>query len=172
MTHSFPFRTLFLGLILCFAAVHTGFAQDADFKIINVHPATGSEDIKVGSSWRKDLPRRMQASLMVTEDMPTTGVFVKAYFYNKDNKLVASYPRPNPIWVSTVHGMEEVALPRALTHGKITDVYFALPEDLQAKHWTTILVVFGNKDQVAATALPNSTLPILEFPEKSNVAVK
>ena len=169
MSHSSRFRTFSLGLILFLVATAAVHAQDTDFKIVNVHPANGSEDIKVGSSWRKDLPRRMQVSLMVTADTPTNGVFVKAYFYNKDNKLVASSPRPNPIWASTVHGMEEVGLPRTLTHGKITDVYFALPEDLQAKHWTTMLVVFGNKDQVAATALPNSALPMLDFPERAQV---
>ena len=169
MSPSSRFRAFFLGLVLCLVTA-AGRAQDTDFKIVNIHPASGSEDIKVGSSWRKDLPRRMQVSLVVTADTPTNGVFVKAYFYDKDNKLVASYGRPNPIWASTVHGMEEVGLPRTLTHGKVTDVYFALPEDLQAKHWTTMLVVFGNKDHVAATALPNSVLPMLEFPEKAQVA--
>jgi hypothetical protein len=170
MSQPFSIRAFSLGLVLLLVPTAVVHAQANYFKIINVHSTSGSDDIKVGSSWRKDLPHRVQVTLMVTADMPSNGVFVKAYFYNKDNKLVASYPRPNPIWASTVHGMEEVSLPRNLTHGKIMDVYFALPEDLQAKHWTTVLVVFGDKGSVAATALPNTALPMLDFPEKAQVA--
>ena len=168
MKSSFPFRAFFLALVLWAVAVGVARAQD-DYKVVSMHPFSSHEEIRVGSGWRKDLPQRMQVSLQVKFDTPAASIFVKAYFYDKDDKLVASYPKPAGIWTSTPHGTAEVSLPPTLPRG-ITNVYFALPEDLQAKKWTTMLVVFGDKTKVTASALPATALPKLDFPEKAKLA--
>ncbi len=162
------FQAFFLALLLGAAAAPAARAQD-EFRVVSLHPFSSHEEIKVGSGWRKDLPQRMQVSLQVASETPSGSVFVKAYFYDKDNKLVATYPRPASIWTSTPHGTAEVGLPPTLPRG-ITNVYFALPEDLQAKKWTTMLVVFGNSTKAVASALPATALPKLDFPEKAKVA--
>lgn len=160
-------RVSLLVLTLCAVTTRTIRAQDA-YRVVSIHPFSSHEEIKVGSGWRKDLPQRMQVSLQVKFDTPAASVFVKAYFYDKDDKLVATYPKPAEIWTSTPHGTAEVALPATLPRG-ITNVYFALPEDLQAKKWTTMLVVFGDKTTVAASALPASALLRLNYPEKAKI---
>ena len=168
MSITFWFRASALTLALWAVTALSARAQD-EFRIVNVHQTTSNDLIKVGTGWRKDLPRRMQVSLQVLADTPSSSIYVKAYFYDHDAKLVGTYNSPNSIWTSTGHGIDEVKFPAVLPHGKITDVYFALPEDLQAKKWTTILVVFGNDTKAAAFALPGSELPKLDYPEKSKV---
>ena len=158
---------VFVPALLLWAAAPAVHAQ-TNYRIVSIHPFSSHEDIKVGSGWRKDLPQRMQVSLQVPFDTPASSIFVKAYFYDKDDKQVASYPKPNSIWTSTPHGTAEVGLPPTLPRG-ITNVYFALPEDLQDKKWTTMLVVFGDNKQVAANSLPATALPRLNFPEKAKV---
>ena len=144
-------------------------AQDT-FKVLGIRQTFSADLIKVGNDWRKDLPRRLEVALQVHADTHASSVFVHAYFYDKDDHLVATCNKPNAIWTTTQKGIQEVELPEPLSASRINNVYFALPEDLQAKKWTTVLVVFGNKENVAATAMPSSELPKLEFPEKSKLA--
>ena len=164
------FQVTALAISLCLPA-GLGFAQQPqqqdDFKIVGVRTFTSNDLIKVGAAWRKDLPRRIQATLRVDADTPASGIFVKAYFYDHDNQLVGSYPRPNNIWTSTGKGIEEVGLPATLLRTKNTDVYFAIPEDLQTKKWATVLVVFGNPSKVATSANPATAISKLDFPEKA-----
>ena len=143
-------------------------AQDA-YKVANIRQTMSSDLIKVGKDWRKDLPRRLQVTLQVGADTPAASVFVHAYFYDKDNLLVATLKGPNTIWTSTPKGIQEVLLPPTLTRFKNTDVFFALPEELQAKKWTTVLVAFGDSTKAAAMSMPVSELPKLDFPEKAKL---
>ena len=163
-----PLR-IFLPALILWAATASALHAQADFRIVSIHPFMSRESIKVGSVWRKDMPQRMQVSLQVLADTPSSAVFVKAYFYDKDDKLVASSSAPNSIWTSTARGTEEVSVPATFPHGKVTNVYFAPPDDPQGKQWKTILVVFGNDTKVAANSLPASELPKLDFPEKAKV---
>src|SRR5690606_9980001 len=99
--------------------------------------------IKVGKEWRKDLPRRIQVSLRVNEDMPSRGVTVKAYFYDENQKLVFTANQPNPVWTQTPRGIGEVLLPDELKRNKTFEVYFALPEKVTEAKWKSMVVVFG-----------------------------
>jgi hypothetical protein len=164
----FRFRVPAVGFVLWLALANPGYAQD-DFKIVGLRPVWSTDLIHVGSDWRKDLPKRMLVSLRVSADTPASAIFVKTYFYDHDDKLVGSYGKPNSVWTSTARGLEEVGLPKTLSHLKATDVYFAIPEDLQAKNWTTVVAVFGNSTKVSASCLPASELPKLDFPEKAKL---
>ena len=175
MKISLRFRTASLCLLLCVAlAVQNSPAQQPqqqdDYKILGVRTYTSNDLIKVGNAWRKDLPQRIQATLRVGADTPSASVFVKAYFYDRDNHLIGTYTKPNKIWAATARGFEEVGLPATLSRTKTTDVYFAIPEDLRAKQWTTVLVVFGSGSKVAASANPATATSKLDFPEKAQVA--
>lgn len=140
-----------------------------NFKIVGLRTYNSNELIKVGDAWRKDLPKRIQATLRVGSDTPSSAVYVKAYFYDRDYHLISSYDKPNHIWASTGKGVEEIGLPPTLPHTKNTDVYFAIPDDLKAKNWTTVLVVFGNDTTAAASANPATAIAKLDFPEKPRV---
>ena len=173
MKMSFLFRALLLCAALCVTLAWRARAQQPDdFKIVNLRPVSSNNLIKIGGAWRKDLPQRIEASLHVAADTPSSTIFVKAYFYDRTNQLVASYNEPNHIWAATSKGIEEVGLPTTLSHLKNTDAYFAIPEDLQAKKWTTVLVVFGNDTKVAASANPATSLQRLDFPEKARLPAK
>ena len=145
--------------------------QEPDnFKILGVRTYNSNDLIKIGNAWRKDQPKRIQATLRVETDTPANTIFVKAYFYDRDYHLISTAAKPNPIWTSTGRGIEEVGLPATLAHVKNTDVYFAIPDDAQKKNWTTVLVVFGNKTTVAASANPATAITKLDFPEKASLA--
>ena len=164
----FPFRTILLAAALWSAAGRVR-AQDT-FKVLGIRQTFSADLTKVGNDWRKDLPRRLEVALQVHADTPASSVFVHAYFYDKDDHLVATYNKPNAIWTRSPKGLQEVDLPEPLSASRVNDVYFALPEDLQAKKWTTALVVFGDKDKVTATSMPSAELPKLDFPEKAKLA--
>ena len=160
-------RAIFLVVMLLFAAGRAR-AQEP-FKVLSIRQTFSSDLIKVGHDWRKDLPRRLDIALQVQADTPGSSMFIHAYFYDKDDHLVATYNKPNAVWTATPKGLQEIDIPATLSGGRINDVYFALPEDLQAKKWTTVLAVFGNKEKVVATSMPSSELPKLEFPEKARL---
>lgn len=168
MKNLFLIRALALCLGLVGAVGATARAQEA-YKVTNIRQMMSNDLIKVGHDWRKDLPRRLQVTLQVAADTPAASVFVHAYFYDKDNALVGTLKGPNTIWTSTPKGIQEVLLPPTLTRFKNTDVFFALPEDLQAKKWTTVLVAFGDATKAAAMAVPISELSKLDFPEKAKL---
>ncbi len=161
-------RVLALSVALVFGLALSARAQD-DFKILGVSSFHSNDLIWVKNAWRKDLPNRIQATLRVETDTPAKSIFVKAYFYDSDDKLVATVGQPNKIWTATGRGMEEVGLPSTLSHVKTTEVYFALPEDIVAKKWKTVLVVFGNSTKAAACANPATEMEKLNYPEKAIV---
>lgn len=167
-------RSTARGLVAYFALAASGFAQQPqqpdNFKIYAVRTTNSNDLIKVGSAWRKDLPKRIQATLRVETDTPASAVSVKAYFYDRDYHLISTAAKPNLIWTETPRGVEEVGLPKTLTRVKNTDVYFAIPDDAQKKNWTTVLVVFGDKTKVAASANPATAITKLDFPEKALMA--
>lgn len=146
-------------------------AQD-NFKISAIREISSADLIEVGGNWRKDLPKRLLVTLHAKQEVPASSVSVKAYFYDKDNNLLVSCQKPNQIWTKTNRGFESVSLPPVLKKGTQTNVYFALPEDLQSKHWKTVLIVFGNSSEVAARSRPETALPNLVFPESSLVIRK
>ena len=59
-------------------------------------------------------------------------MFVHAYFYDKDDISSPRTTKPNAVWTSTPKGLQEIDIPATLA-SRVNDVYFALPEDLQAK---------------------------------------
>lgn len=157
-------RTALAGILALGFAISAHAADQ--FRISVIRESRSTDLIKVGKNWRKDLPKRMLVTLRVGKDIRASAVKVKAYFYDKDDKLVFTDPKPNPIWTATPRGIEEVLLPDTLERGKTIDVYFALPEELEAKKWKTMLVVFGDSTEMAARSRPASAIDRLKFPEE------
>jgi hypothetical protein len=145
---------------------------DVNYHIGSIREYSSNDLIQVNGNWRKDLKRRMLVGLHVNKDTPGSSIFVKAYFYDKDNHLVGSYDKPNSIWTGTARGIESVGIPETISASRPNSVFFALPEDLQAKKWKTILVVFGDTAHAVAQSQPASAYSKLDFPEKSLVDKK
>jgi hypothetical protein len=155
---------LFGGLSLAMAPISSASDQ---FRITTIAEARSTDLIEVGKAWRKDLPKRLRVSLRVNEEIVASKVQVKGYFYDKDDNLVHTAQKPNAIWTRTPRGIESVSLPKILEKGKPFDVYFALPEELEAKKWKTILVVFGDSNGVSAKSRPAAAIERLDYPEKA-----
>lgn len=168
MQFSSRLLTIFSASVLLTVAGHVR-AQET-FRIMAVRQMFSPDLIKVGSDWRKDLQKRIQVTLQVQTDTPASSVFVHAYFYDKDDHLVAKYDKPNAVWTSTPKGLQEIQIPATLSGSRPNDVFFALTDDLQAKKWTTVLAVFGDNGKVTAASMPAAELPKLDFPEKAMLA--
>lgn len=141
-------------------------ADDDHFRVKPILEVQSKDLIRVGSDWLK-CPKRLKVSLRVGEIMPSNKVFVRAYFYDAAKKLVYKYGAPCNVWTSTPKGIEEVGLPQTLEPGKDVEVYFALPDELEAKKWKYALVVFGNQNEASARSKPQGAMEDFEFPEKA-----
>jgi hypothetical protein len=160
-------RFLLLIGVLALCSISVAVASD-DFRIKSLRETRSTDLILVDRNWVKD-PKRLLVTLRVESDMPTTGVNVRAYFFDKDGKEVARVEKPNPIWTSTSRGVEEVGLPSMLEKNKDIVVYFALTQELEAKKWKSVVVVFGNDTLVSARSFPATAITTLEFPEKARM---
>jgi hypothetical protein len=167
--------TILRAIVLnCFFLLIMPLASGADvaYHLGSIRDYSSRDLIQVNGIWRKDLSKRILVGLHVSKDTPGNSVFVKAYFYDKDNHLVAACPQPSNIWTGTPRGFESVGIPETISASKPNCVYFALPEDLQEKKWKSILVVFGDSTRAVAESLPQSAYPRLDFPEKNLVGKK
>jgi hypothetical protein len=141
-------------------------AED-DFRIKGLREIRATDLILVNDSWVRD-PNRIMATVRVKEDAPASGITLKAYFYDKDNQVIAS-GKPNPIWAQTPRGFQSVGVPETLQKGKDISVYFCVTQEIDAKKWKTVLVVFGNSTSVVARSFPADAYPKLTFPEQDHV---
>lgn len=155
-----------LPIALLLLAVTARGADDTPFRIKPLREVQSTDLIEVKGDWLK-CPKRILAPLRVSADTPSDRLFVKAYFYDAAKNLVHTYKAPCPTWTNTAKGLESVALPSMLDNGRDIDVFFALPEDLEAKKWKTVLVVFGTQGDAVGRCKPAGTGDGLEFPEKA-----
>ncbi len=102
------------------------------------------------------------------EQIRSSGMVCKAYFYDRDNKLLASLYEPTP----KISGgrMPSFPMPFFFKKNDPTDLYFAVPENLQKRNDWKVLVVIGDKYEAGARIWPDDGSPnFLEFPEKELV---
>ena len=135
------------------------------FEIASIRRMSSRDLISVGKAWRKDLPERLAVTLHVSEDTPGTAVSISASFYDENDKLIVSYPKPNEIWTNTSHGFETVRMPEMFIRGKTATVYFALPEEVTTKQWKSVLIIFSSGPQTAKRTLPEDALSRIKGPE-------
>jgi hypothetical protein len=158
-------------LMLCVLTA-SALAADVNYTIATVAESNDGKWILVDRSWRKDCPKRLEVKLRVSEDVPSKDVVVKAYFYDKDKKLIHTYSKPCMIWEGTDRGYEEIGLPPVIKKNASTEVYFALTPELLKKFPKVTLIVFGDKSVVTVKS-KNEVNPMdYDFPEKSKVSVK
>jgi hypothetical protein len=156
-----------VALFVMFSLAQMAAKAEDDFRIKALRETRSTELILVGDSWVRD-PKRIMATVRVKEDAAATGITLVAYFYDKDNQVVAT-SKPNPIWAQTPRGFESVGVPATLQKGKDIDVYFCVSQAIELKKWKTVLVVFGNSTAVVARSLPTAAYPKLVFPEQDHV---
>ena len=144
-------------------------AAPPEFRIKPIQEVTSQEALNVEGVWRSDSPKRLKITLRVAQSTPGSDIFVKAYFYDKDNNLIETYNAPHSLWTKLPTGTGELKIPATLEPNKDVPVYFALTPELIRKKWKSVVVVFGREESVAARSWPNAVLKSLDFPEKEYV---
>jgi hypothetical protein len=157
--------------LLLFCLLTTGaLAAGTTYSISSISESSDGKWILVDGNWRKDCPKRLEVKLRVSEDVPSDKVFVKAYFYDKDKKLIHTYSTPNIIWEGTDRGYEKIGLPPVLKKSGMTEVYFAITPELLKRFPKTTLIVFGD-NSVTVVKAKNEVNPMeFEFPEKNKIS--
>lgn len=120
-------RLLLPGLLVCLSL----FTAHADDFSARVSKFTTREALRVGNTWRTDIPNCLKVTLRSSKEIPGIDAFFKAYFYDVDGKLLRAQTGPNALWTDTKRGTEEYSMPLLFKRGQLEPVYLALPADVK-----------------------------------------
>jgi hypothetical protein len=120
----------------------------------------------------KEIEKVFQPTLCVevqtAEQSRSNSLFARAYFYDKDNKLLETVKGPSPAG-------DKMAMPLFFKKQERVELLFMVPEKvlkLEEKSWS-VVVVFGDKKGAAAKNWPGSGFTgQFDFPEKALVENK
>lgn len=138
------------------------------YEISAIH--TSSQYASVNNAWTYNTPC-VEVALRVMEEIGTTAPSIKAYFFNKDREMVFECARPSQ--VSFGDG-QSVSVPATFKPGRKSTIYFAVHPNVQRgkNKWKYCVVVFGDKETVAAMVYPKEDIQQFTFQEKSLVGKK
>ncbi len=161
-------------LILCTLAVVCSAVRGqtpapTPFEIKDIKRGTNPQ-VYVDGAWKRNVAV-IEVSLRTNEDMQGKKPFVKAYFYDKDKKLIVKADGPSEY---TERGKGTVRMPDYLKPKEEYKVCFGVTEqalDLHRK-WTRVLVVFGEGKRASAEVYPPDDATLFEFDEKAFATVK
>lgn len=156
-----PFAAL---LLLTLSAT----AQDANrkrnpYEIINIQTCNKRVGW-VDNAWKDFLPC-IQAGLRVTQDMGNEKPYVKAYFYDRDNKLVQKDDVPPQV---SENYATYVGMPAFFKPMQEQKVFFPISAKATQPNtrWMHVVIVFGDGSSAAAVAYPKADLVPFDFGEK------
>lgn len=114
----------------------------------------------------------LEVHIVIQEQTKASDLFVKAYFYDKDNKLIEASSQPAV--VKRVGGGKygQYNLPVIFPKGKVEKVFFVIPDIVLKQEKWQVLVVFGDQQEADARTYPFDVLSKLEYPEKGIVENK
>ena len=132
---------------------------------VGTHP-----QVYVDESWKKNAPV-IEVQLRTDEDLQGKKPFVKAYFYDKDKKLIVKADRPSEY---TEPGKGSIRIPDYLKPKETYKVCFGITaQALDVHHkWSRVLVVFGEGNRAFAEVYPPDDAAAFEFDEKAFATAK
>ncbi len=148
----------------------TGTSPDANpFEIKDIKRGTNSQ-VYVDEAWKNNRPV-IEVSLRVNEDLGTKKPFIRAYFYDKDKKLINKENVPSEY---TEPGNRTVRVPDYLKPKETYKVCFALTDQALDVHrkWSRVLVVFGEGKRAVAEVYPPDDATAFDFAEKDFATAK
>jgi len=134
------------------------------FEIKNIKRGTNSQ-VFVDKAWKRNVPV-IEVDVRTHEDLQGKKPFIRAYFYDREKKLILKANAPSPY---TVPGKGTVNVPDYLKPKETYLVCFGIPDqalDVQRK-WARVLVVFGEGNRAVAEVYPPDGAAPFEFDEKS-----
>lgn len=157
-------------LALVYSSARAQTPTATPFEIKNIKSAINAQ-VYVDSAWKRNAPV-IEVSLRANEDLQDKKPFVKAYFYDKDKKLIVKADRPSEY--SEGPGKGTARLPDHIKPKETYKVCFAITDQAQDIHrkWTRVLVVFGEGDKAIAEVFPKDDLTLFEFDEKAFATAK
>lgn len=100
------------------------------------------------------------------EQIRSSGVICRAYFYDRDNKLITASYKPTE---KIIGGrIPTFPLPVLFKKNDPEQIFFIVPESIQKRDDWKVLIVFGDQYEVATRVYPDGgSWSAYEFPEKS-----
>lgn len=120
------------------------------------------------TSQRTFLPH-IKVAVQTQEQIYSMHIFAKAYFYDKDKKLIVSMEQPSLVDRNDGTGLS--AMPVFFRKNRKEDVYFILPRKIANSFRWSVVVVFGDQHGAVASLYSRQNVYIedFDFPEKSLV---
>ena len=127
------------------------------------------KDAYVDNAWLNGV-LCIEVTIKANEDLPDAKQFVKAYFFGKDGNMVRE-ERPSPI---NMGGGQSYSVPAVVRPGKKYTIYFGISEAIARgkNKWKNAVVVFGDKETVAAAVYPKADIEQFKFKEKDLLGKK
>ncbi len=118
----------------------------------------------VDNGWKGNFPC-IQAEIRVNRELTTEKPYAHAYFFDHENKQV--YRFNGPIQASDDH-INYSSMPAYFKPHQNSKICFPITEasNQAGRHWTHVVVVFGDGNSVAAESFPREDLSKFDFPEK------
>jgi hypothetical protein len=136
--------------------------QSLDYDIRGVKREAAPGYVETKSGWEKRV-KCIQARVEYKGREPYGAGSVRAYFYNREGKLIDRFnkaPRRQD------DQGEYIEAPERFERGKPVEVYFPITQFLEESDWATALIVFGNGKEASAETLPTRSMEPLVFDEK------
>lgn len=131
------------------------------FKIKAIRRTT-KHVVYVDNGW-KNLAPCIEANIQVTQAIEGT-FYVKAYFFDKDKKLLEEQERPTQV---SDDYRSYTSVPVVLKPREVNKVFF--PIGARAQKWSKVIIVFGNAQYAVADSNPHEDVASFEFKEKELV---
>lgn len=106
----------------------------------------------------------------VKKDFSKSGFFMKAYYYDIDNKVLGVSDKANAGNRISSRGYDTIfTTPTEFKKGEEYIVHFRPPQNVDITAVKRVLVVYGTPEMMGAKADPNVSLDSLEFDEKGKL---
>jgi len=118
----------------------------------------------VNNGWKDSAPC-IQAELRVNREIGNSKPYARAYFFDRDNKLVQRYSKPSE--TSDDH-RNYTAMPDIFKARQVSKVCFPIGDKAtqQGEKWARVIVVFGGAEFATAESYPKDDISKFDFPEK------
>jgi hypothetical protein len=161
-------RTLLSKILLFCLLPVCAMAENAVYTILSIAEVTGKHPIRVDGDLRQDCPKRLAVKLRVSQEVSPKDLIARAYFYDRNKKLIYSYKKPcvSELGMST-YG--RYGFPNLIPDNIPFDVYFPVTPEIQKAFPSTVLIVFGDEMSVCVKVKGSANPADFAFPEKSKI---
>lgn len=111
----------------------------------------------------------LEVSISTEQNIRPENTFVRAYYFDKENKLMATQKMPSESGKRTLRDVAHYAMPTIFRKNSIERVFFAIPPSVKDKQWRAV-VVFGDRFEAQSVCFPSGESDfLLSYPERALV---